>query len=178
MNVRNRFAVLTCSTITRKRQKERILRPASAEIYQKNMTTHAFPGERGQECWEGKHTELVRFYLKKYFCLKKKHDTYECPSILLQYQTSTFGINTAGKSKYSIIFFFRCKTIQYGEIHLSACVIIIFHNEAWSVLLRTVYSVLSRSEPELLKQVILVDDASNLGKEQKKGILERTLSLK
>jgi len=45
----------------------------------------------------------------------------------------------------------------------SACVIIIFHNEAWSVLLRTVHSVLDRSLPEHLHQIILVDDASYHG---------------
>ncbi|GLH14172.1 putative polypeptide N-acetylgalactosaminyltransferase 9 [Gryllus bimaculatus] len=34
-------------------------------------------------------------------------------------------------------------------------VIVCFHNEAWTVLLRTVHSVLDRSPPELLKEIIL-----------------------
>ncbi|XP_028397353.1 polypeptide N-acetylgalactosaminyltransferase 1-like [Dendronephthya gigantea] len=56
----------------------------------------------------------------------------------------------------------KCFTLQYPVILPSASVIIIFHNEAWSTLLRTIHSVLSRSPPAFLRQIILVDDCSDI----------------
>ncbi|ESP01904.1 hypothetical protein LOTGIDRAFT_138892, partial [Lottia gigantea] len=55
----------------------------------------------------------------------------------------------------------QCLQIQYNLQKLpKAGVVIIFHNEAWSVLLRSLHSVLRTVPDILLTEIILVDDAS------------------
>lgn len=54
-----------------------------------------------------------------------------------------------------------CKETGRILAHLPpTTVVIVFYNEPWSVLVRTVHSVLDRSPPQLIKEVLLVDDFS------------------
>lgn len=54
-----------------------------------------------------------------------------------------------------------CKQIEYNVKDFpKASVIIIFYEEPFSVLLRTVHSVINTTPPETLEEIILVDDFS------------------
>lgn len=69
----------------------------------------------------------------------------------------------------------ECKYWHYPEKLPTASVVIVFHNEGLTTLMRTAHSVLLRSPRKLIKEVVLLDDYSDkeeLGKELENYISE------
>uniref|UniRef100_A0A8C4ZRN2 Polypeptide N-acetylgalactosaminyltransferase n=1 Tax=Gadus morhua TaxID=8049 RepID=A0A8C4ZRN2_GADMO len=55
----------------------------------------------------------------------------------------------------------ECKHWDYDERLLTSSVIIVFHNEGWSTLMRTVHSVIKRTPRRYLAEIVMIDDFSN-----------------
>lgn len=54
-----------------------------------------------------------------------------------------------------------CEAVKFGEEMPDASIVIVFCNEAPSAIYRTIHSVVNRTPPQYLHEVILLDDASN-----------------
>ena len=55
----------------------------------------------------------------------------------------------------------NCKTRKYHSSLPTTSIIIPFHNEGMTTLLRTIHSIMNRTPPVLLHEIILIDDFSN-----------------
>uniref|UniRef100_A0A915K183 Polypeptide N-acetylgalactosaminyltransferase n=1 Tax=Romanomermis culicivorax TaxID=13658 RepID=A0A915K183_ROMCU len=55
----------------------------------------------------------------------------------------------------------ECKYWHYPYVLPKTTVVVVFHNEGWSPLLRTVHSIIDHTPVNLLREVLLVDDFSD-----------------
>lgn len=56
-----------------------------------------------------------------------------------------------------------CKNASYAENLPKVSIILAFYNEPFSMMMRTIYSILKNSPQELIEEILLVDDLSDKG---------------
>lgn len=119
-----------------------------------DWVNYSMMAEDAKRLGPGEHGSPVRLN-DKAERIKANHSIYE------------YSFNAVASSKISLDRSIpdtrheHCKTRKYYADLPPTSVIILFHDEHPSVLLRTVHSVVNRTPKQLLKEVILVDDNSS-----------------
>ncbi|XP_048831399.1 polypeptide N-acetylgalactosaminyltransferase 16 [Brienomyrus brachyistius] len=116
------------------------------------IVTHSPPGEHPEQV-------IGHFDEKAYLSgkqLKAGEDPYREHAFNLQ-ESDRLGSDRAIRDTRH----YRCASLTFDPDLPPTSIIITFHNEARSTLLRTIKSVLLRSPPTLIQEIILVDDFSN-----------------
>ena len=116
-----------------------------------NHRNSSGPGELGNPVRIKKDT-LTQEERHKYDDGWKNHAFNEYASNMISWRRSLADVRDP-----------ECKKVEFLSNLSDTSVIIIFHNEARSTLLRTIWSVIDRSPAQLLKEIILVDDFSDKG---------------
>lgn len=112
------------------------------------LTEHSGPGEwgRGVEARNKTEQVLMNASIKKWFMNMVASDQISLDRSLPDQRSA------------------ECRKLKYNLYKLpKASIIIIFTEEGWSTLLRTVHSILNRTPKELLEEIVLVDDFSQRG---------------
>ncbi|XP_056266057.1 N-acetylgalactosaminyltransferase 7 isoform X1 [Pseudoliparis swirei] len=55
----------------------------------------------------------------------------------------------------------ECKDWHYDDRLMTSSVVIVFHNEGWSTLMRTIHSIIKRTPRKYLAEIVMIDDFSN-----------------
>lgn len=97
----------------------------------------------------------------------KRHDLQPDQENEAQQSISEYGMNMACSDEIALdraipdLRLPECKHWDYPADLPKTSVIIVFYNEGWSTLMRTVHSVINKTPPQFLEEVLLVDDFSN-----------------
>ena len=135
--------------------------------YGVKITRTALKNPGNYRSWENAQKNLEPLREKKPGENGEKVDLNSEEELLNQQTSGKFGYSKVRSDKIALDRTIpdtrpsSCKTKQYHKNLPQASIIITFHNEAKSVLLRTATSIVNRSPEKLLKEVIFVDDLSD-----------------
>ncbi|GAB1603482.1 polypeptide N-acetylgalactosaminyltransferase 5-like [Argonauta hians] len=113
-----------------------------------DVKSSTYPGKNGERVMINKE-QLERSERETYEIGWKNHEFNQYVSDMIPLNRDFGEVREPG-----------CNQVTYPSKLPSTSVIICFHNEAWSTLLRTVHSVLRHTPLHFLTNIILVDDAS------------------